>query len=98
MRGYREILLRQGLLAHKILVFPTMVVSTGILLILNTRAYLSKHVAYCTPEIGAQLHRRRGFRVQMNGDPKYPQMIQVLEEISLPKAERKKAVKVAGTA
>jgi ribonuclease HI len=64
----------------------------------STRMYLSKHVAYCTPEIGAQLHRRRGFRVQMNGDPKYPQMIQVLEEVSLPKAERKKIDKETGTA
>lgn len=40
-----------------------------------------------------QLHRQRGFRIRMNGDPKYPQMIQVLEEVSLPKARRKKAVK-----
>ena len=64
----------------------------------STHIYLSKHVAYCTPEIGAQLHRRRGFRVQMNDEPKYPQIIQVLEEVSLPKADRKKAVKMAGTA
>lgn len=64
----------------------------------GTHIYISKHVVYCTPEIGAQLHRRRGFRVQMNGDPKYPQIIQVLEEVSLPKADRKKAVKGAGTA
>lgn len=59
----------------------------------STHKYLSKHVAYCTPEIGAQLHRRRGFRVQMNADPNYPQIIQVLEEVSLPKADRKKAEK-----
>jgi Tfp pilus assembly protein PilZ len=59
--------------------------------------YLAKHVAYCAPEIGAQLHRRRGFRVQMNGDPKYPQITQVVEEVSLPKADRKKAVKTVGT-
>jgi ribonuclease HI len=64
----------------------------------NTHTFLSKHIAYCTPEIGAQLHRRRGFRVQMNGDPKYPQIINVLEEVSLPKADRKKAVKEASTA
>jgi hypothetical protein len=33
----------------------------------------------------------------MNGDPKYPQMIRVLEEVSLPKAERRKAIKGADT-
>lgn len=26
----------------------------------NTSIYLSKHFAYCTPEIGAQMHRQRG--------------------------------------
>jgi ribonuclease HI len=64
----------------------------------STHIYLCKHIAYCTPEIGAQLHRRRGFRVQMNGDPKYPQIVQVLEEVSLPKADRMKAVKADSTA
>jgi ribonuclease HI len=59
----------------------------------STRTYISKHVAYCTPVIGAQLHRRRGFRVEMNDNPKYPQIIRVLEEVSLPKAERKKQIK-----
>jgi len=62
----------------------------------TTQTYVSKYIAYCTPEIGAQLHRRRGFRVQMNAEPKYPQIIQVLEEVPLPKADRKKSAKEAG--
>jgi ribonuclease HI len=59
----------------------------------GTRQYIAKHIAYCTPEIGVQLHRRRGFRVRMNDNPKYPQILEVLEEVPLPKAERRKAAK-----
>jgi ribonuclease HI len=63
----------------------------------TTQKYVSKYIAYCTPKIGAQMHRRRGFRVQINADPKYPQIIQVLEEVSLPKAERKRAAMGVGS-
>jgi ribonuclease HI len=51
---------------------------------------LLKHFSYCTPEIGGDLHRQRRFRVRMNDNPGYPQIIEVLEEIPLPRAERKK--------
>lgn len=56
----------------------------------TAQTFISKHVAYCTPEIGCQLHRQRGFRVRMNDDPKYPQIIEVLAEIQLPKSDRKR--------
>jgi ribonuclease HI/Tfp pilus assembly protein PilZ len=56
----------------------------------DTRAYVSKHFAYCTPETGSQLHRQRGFRVRMNDNTNYPQILEVIEEVPLPKAERKK--------
>ena len=56
----------------------------------KTSAYVSKHFAYCTPVTGAQLHRQRGFRVRMNDNPHYPQILEVIEEVSLPKTERKK--------
>ena len=52
-------------------------------------AYLSKHFAYCAPATGARLHRQRGFRVRMNDNRDYPQILEVLEEIPLPKSERK---------
>jgi ribonuclease HI len=52
--------------------------------------YVSKHFAYCTPVTGAQLHRQRGFRVRMNDNPHYPQILEVIEEVLLPKTERKK--------
>jgi ribonuclease HI len=56
----------------------------------NTSTYISKHFAYCAPVTGAQLHRQRGFRVRMNGNNDYPQILDVIEEVPLPKAERKK--------
>ena len=43
----------------------------------------AKHFAYAQPEVGSQLHRQRFFRVQMNSNPKYSQILCVLEEISL---------------
>jgi ribonuclease HI len=56
----------------------------------NTSAYVAKHFAYCTPAAGGELHRQRGFRVRMNDNPNYPQILEVIEEVPLPKAERKK--------
>jgi ribonuclease HI len=47
-----------------------------------------KHFAYAQPEVGAELHRQRAFRVQMNDDPKYPQVLRVLEEIPIPKTKK----------
>jgi ribonuclease HI len=57
----------------------------------SSQAYISKHVAYCTPETGVQLHRRRGFRIRLNADPSYPKIVEVLEEVPLPKAARKQS-------
>jgi len=56
----------------------------------KTSNYVSKHFAYCMPVIGAQLHRQRGFRVRMNDNIDYPQILEVIEEVPLPKTERKK--------
>ena len=61
----------------------------------TTSRYVSKHFAYCTPATGAQLHRQRGFRVRMNDNLGYPQILEVIEEVPLPKAERKQKHSVA---
>jgi Tfp pilus assembly protein PilZ len=58
----------------------------------STSTYIAKHFAYCTPVTGAQLHRQRGFRVRMNDNTDYPQILEVIEEVPLPKAERRKKV------
>jgi ribonuclease HI len=47
-----------------------------------------KHFAYAQPEVGGELHRQRAFRVQMNDNPKYPQVLRVLEEIPIPKTKK----------
>jgi ribonuclease HI len=57
----------------------------------STSVYLSKHFAYCTPEIGSQMHRQRGFRVRMNDKADYPQILEVIQEVPLPKAEKRKS-------
>lgn len=64
----------------------------------NTSIYLSKHFAYCTPEIGAQMHRQRGFRVRMNDKADYPQILEVIQEVPLPRVERKKKPSAANKA
>ena len=37
--------------------------------------------AYASPVIVSELHRQHLYKVQFNDDPKYPQIIGVLEEI-----------------
>jgi ribonuclease HI len=63
----------------------------------NTSVYLSKHFAYCTPEIGSQMHRQRGFRVRMNDKAEYPQILEVIEEVPLPKAQKRKSSSLPAT-
>jgi ribonuclease HI len=60
--------------------------------------YLSKHFAYCTPVTGGNLHRQRGFRVRMNENPNYPQILEVLEEVPLPKAGPRAKLALASAA
>lgn len=50
-----------------------------------TNQYGPKHFAYAQPEVGSELHQQRIFRVQMNSNPQYPQILAVLEEMPLPK-------------
>jgi len=64
----------------------------------ETGTYVSKHFAYCDPDVGAQLHRQRGFRVLMNDKPGYPQILEVREEFPLPKPPRKESTRSKGAA
>lgn len=50
-----------------------------------TNQYGPKHIAYAQQQVGGDLHQQRIFRVQMNSNPQYPQIVAVLEEIPLPK-------------
>lgn len=55
----------------------------------------AKHFAYAQPEVGAQLHRQHVFRVQMNDNPEYPQILRILEEVPL--ANRRKRATASQT-
>jgi hypothetical protein len=37
------------------------------------------------------MHRQRGFRVRMNDKADYPQIVEVIEEVPLPKAQKRKS-------
>jgi ribonuclease HI len=44
----------------------------------------AKFFAYAQPNVGGELHRHHAYRVHMSNNPKYPQILAVLEEIPLP--------------
>jgi ribonuclease HI len=56
-----------------------------------TQQCTAKYFAYAQPTVGGELHRQRVFRVRMNDNPKYPQIVEVLEEIPLPSKRKKPA-------
>jgi hypothetical protein len=48
------------------------------------RSYVACFYAYATSPITSELHRQRGYRVQFNNDPNYPQILECLGEVELP--------------
>jgi ribonuclease HI len=50
-----------------------------------TRTYKSKFYAFATRQMAFDLHSWRGWKVQFNTDPKYPQITALIEEVPLPK-------------
>jgi ribonuclease HI len=55
-----------------------------------TQGYANKFFAFCPPLLGAELHNGNGHRVRFNSDPKYPQLLERIEGIQLPKPQRKR--------
>ncbi len=45
-----------------------------------TNDFAGKYAAYAAPELGGLLHRGRVYRVQFNADPKYPKVVEVVNE------------------
>lgn len=60
-----------------------------------TQSYSNKFFAFCPPLLGAELHTGNGHRVRFNSDPKYPQFLERIDGIQLPKPLRKKRHVVA---
>jgi len=56
----------------------------------QSRTYVGKHYAFATPLLSAELHKGNGHRVRFNAEPKYPQIIERIEGIELPRPQRKK--------
>jgi ribonuclease HI len=54
----------------------------------DTQTYVESCYAYTTTDLAAELHRQHGYRVQFNDIAKYPQIVEVLEEVTLPKPTR----------
>ena len=50
----------------------------------ESRRFVESCYAYATPEIAADLHRQHGYRVRFDDNPGYPQIIEIIEEVSVP--------------
>jgi ribonuclease HI len=50
----------------------------------DTQSYVESCYAFATTALAAELHRQHGYRVRFNDNPKYPQILELVEEVSLP--------------
>jgi ribonuclease HI len=53
------------------------------------QAFVAKHYAFCSPELAYELHSHHGYRVKCNDNPNYPQIIDMLGEVPLPKITKR---------
>lgn len=56
----------------------------------ETKTYVGKYFAFAPSLLSAELHKGNGHRVRFNADPKYPQFLERIEGVELPKPMRKK--------
>jgi hypothetical protein len=47
----------------------------------SQQTYLASYYAFACPTLAADLHRQNGYRVRFNEQPKYPKIIEIVEEI-----------------
>jgi ribonuclease HI len=57
-----------------------------------TESYAGKFYAYTEPNLSVELHRGNGYRVLFNANPRFPQILEKIEDIQLPKLVRKKKI------
>lgn len=50
----------------------------------NSGIYTESCFAFATPVIAAELHRQHGYRVRFNDSPRYPQIVEIIEEVTVP--------------
>jgi ribonuclease HI len=56
----------------------------------SSQAYTNKFYAFAGPVLSAELHRGNGHRVRFNSDPNYPQLVERIESVQLPKPPSKR--------
>lgn len=54
-----------------------------------TQTYSGKFFAFTDPSLSAELHRGNGHRVHFNSDPNFPQILERIEDVQLPKPVKK---------
>jgi hypothetical protein len=57
------------------------------------QAYFGKFFAYAEPSLSIELHRGNGHRVQFNADSNFPQILERIEGVELPKPIKQKKAK-----
>ena len=51
----------------------------------GTQIYVESCYAFASTALAAALHRQHGYRVRFNDNSQYPQILEIIEEVSLPK-------------
>jgi ribonuclease HI len=55
-----------------------------------TQTYSGKFYAYAEGPLSLELHRNNGYRVRFNSEPRFPQILEKVEDVLLPKPARRK--------
>jgi ribonuclease HI len=61
-----------------------------------TQTYANKYYAFADATLSVELHKGNGHRVRFNSDPKFPQFLERIESVQLPKPVRKKRAPTKG--
>jgi hypothetical protein len=56
----------------------------------DLQTFTVKRYAFCSPELAQEMHSHHGYRVVCNENPNYPQIVEMIEEVPIPKVGRRK--------
>jgi hypothetical protein len=52
----------------------------------GSQTYVESCYAFESTVLAAELHRQHGYRVRFNDNSRYPQIVEIIEEVTLPKS------------
>jgi hypothetical protein len=52
----------------------------------DLRSYVESCFAFCSAQIALDLHRQHAYRVRFNNNEQYPQVLELIEELELPRS------------